>query len=85
MVTEVVGSAIQAFEARLDLRLLDFEAEIALVNDRLDLVQVTMTDARVHAVKVSREQMREKVRRERSDKRLDALEQWSAVERRRNP
>ena len=82
LMVEVMGDAIAALENRLDLRFLELESELALINDRLDGIEVDFKDARTHSVRVSREQMREKLRRERFEKRLERLE---AIERGKAP
>lgn len=74
VVSEVVGEVFGAFEKRLQARLMDVEVELALVQDRLDVLEVVLKDIREHGARVSREQIRQQLRRERFEKRLDRLE-----------
>lgn len=85
MMVEVVGSAIGALEGRLEDRFLEFEAEIALLHDRFDSLEIELKDARTHGVKVSRAQILERLKREKLEKRLVDLEQKDVTARDKKP
>lgn len=81
---DVVGSVVRAmedrlgqrlvdFEKRMDQKLLELEADVALVHDRLDAIEVDVRHGEKHWSRVSRQQMVDRVKLERLEKKVSSL------------